>query len=511
MTTRTINLIPEKNSLFNSNTNDWLPINASTVRSGTEIYQPTKDRNDDVSLAYFALGVNPIDHLNKFGATLSLDTFGTTQNGNYLQAHMMVYSQSTVTVDCRLVLDSTATIDIDPPIWRLSDIVGGKWSIVRSNPIFIPEDSEDHSVSFILNTIDGSEFPLFISIPSVISINALFDNQFVTNTLGAMPNFYYDHDYDDSDITNTQSSTYLLRRYLDLGLSDANEALLLYLDFIRFSKEDAFDPSNALMPNTKRGTLTDPLAADSNTIQWLSQFAGRNIVNARDIFASRFNFPQSDLEIDSGVTFTENVITGVSITREAGVVSTNTASIDQSFYLGTGVVRVQAESESDATFNGIFILRNEGDTTKLYWDDDEYDAVSASTVTITEVSYASVEKYASNRLQFSQYQVDSRNFGLNSGTITALVATIKELLSGDKEVVLTYENRWIINVKTRINETPTYLLSTNQFDVLESVVTPIIPVGYAINFSQLPPSGGERLSLDSDPEGRLNLYALGNP
>ena len=84
-------------------------------------------------------------------------------------------------------------------------------------------------------------------------------------------------------------------------------------------------------------------------------------------------------------------------------------------------------------------------------------------------------------------------------------------MSGEKEIVLSYENRWIINVKTRVNETPTYLLTSDQFSVLESVVTPIIPVGYAIDFSLLPSSGGERMSLDQDPEGRLNLYALGNP
>jgi hypothetical protein len=511
MTTRTVNLIPERNYLFNEESNDWVPVNASIVRSGTEIFQPTKDRNDDVSLAYFALGINPVDHSLKFGATLGTESFGQTQNGNWIQAHMMVYSQSTITVDFQLVLDSSVTVDLDPPIWRLSDVTGGKWGIVRSNAVFIPDDGDEHEVSFVINTITGSEYPLFISIPALISINALFANQFVTNVINGMPGIYYDNDFDDNDVTNTESAAYILRRYLDLGLADANEALLLYLEFIRLSKEDGFDPSNPLMPNTKRSSLIDPLAANADTVQWLSQFAGRNIVNARDIFASKLNFPQSDEAIALGITLNENVSASTSATREAGIVATGTVANAESFYSGTGVVRVKSNSEIDATFDGIFILRNGVDATKLYWDDDEYDSVSSSIVTISEVSYASIEEYAANRLQFSRYQVASRNYGLNSGTITSLVDTIRELLSGEKELVLSYDNQWTIHVQTRINETPTYLLSANQFDVLESVVTPIIPVGHAISFSQLPSSGGERMSLDADPEGRLNLYALGNP
>jgi hypothetical protein len=511
MSVKTVNLLSEPNSLFNAEINDWIPVNASTVRSGTEIYQPTKDRNDDVSLAYFALGINAINHSTSFGSSINLQDIDTVYNGKYLQLHMMVYSQSTVTVDCNIVLDETISVDNDPPIWRLTDVVGGKWSVVRSPVIQIPNDENTHNVSFIINTFGGSDYPLFISIPGLISVNTLFDNQFVANTLEAMPNFYFDHDADDGVATNNKSPLFATRRFLDLGLSGANEALLLYLSYIRFAKEDGYDPSNPLMPLQFKSAIINPSAADSSTIQWLAQFAGRNIVDANDIFASRLNFPQTNAAIDAGVTLTENSATGISLTREAGVVSTNSASIFQSFYSGTGVVRVQSLSEADATFEGIFILQNNGDETKLYWDDDEYDAISTSTVTITEVSYTSIESYAANRLQFSQYQVDSRNFGLNAGTITALVETIKELLSGDKEVVLTYENRWIINVQTRINETPTYLLTSNQFNVLESVVTPIIPVGYAINFSLLPSSGGERMSLDQDPEGRMNLYALGNP
>lgn len=511
MSVRTINLIDNNNALFNTESNDWTPINASTIRSGTEIYQPTKDRNDDVSLAYFALGINPINHANSFGAVLNIANLDQSYNGKYIQAHAMVYSRSTETIDCNLQVDTNLSIDVDPPISRLNTIVGGKWSIIRSRAILVPEDDNTHSVSFILNSFGGSENPLFMSIPAIICIDRLFDNQFVSNTVISMPNFYLDHDTDDGSLSQNKTSLFAIRRFLDIGLADANEALLIYLSYIRFAKEDGFDPSNPLMPLTLRSALVDPLQADASTIQWLAQFAGRNIVDAKDIFASRLNFPQTNALIDANVALTENAAVAISVTRESGVVSTNSSSVFLPFYSGTGVVRVQASSGSDATFEGIFILRSNGDTTKLYWDDDEYDATSASTLTITEVSYPSIEKYAANRLDFSRYQVDSKNYGLSSGTITSLVNTIKELLSGEKEVVLSYENRWIINVKTRVNETPTYLLTSDQFSVLESVVTPIIPVGYAINFSLLPSSGGERMSLDQDPEGRLNLYALGNP
>jgi hypothetical protein len=235
------------------------------------------------------------------------------------------------------------------------------------------------------------------------------------------------------------------------------------------------------------------------------------LVDTKDSFASRFNFPQTNFEIETNLTFTDNSISGITVTREAGTVYTNTASVDSAFFSGTGVIRVQSVDSNDQTFDGIFILKDVSDISKLTWTQDEYDATSASTVIITEVSSNSVAQYAANRHSFNQYQVNSRHFGIGSGTISALTNAIKELLSGDKEVQISYDDQWVIGVQTKLNETPTYLLSTTDFNVLESIITPIIPAGHVATFSTLPSSGGERLALDQDPEGRLNLYALGNP
>ncbi|HBZ17933.1 MAG TPA: hypothetical protein DEO41_00905, partial [Betaproteobacteria bacterium] len=106
MSVKTTNLIGNNNALFNTESNDWESINASTIRSGTEIYQPTKDRNDDVSLAYFALGINPVNHANSFGAVLNITNLDQSYNGKYIQAHAMVYSRSTETIDCNLQVDT---------------------------------------------------------------------------------------------------------------------------------------------------------------------------------------------------------------------------------------------------------------------------------------------------------------------------------------------------------------------------------------------------------------------
>jgi hypothetical protein len=511
MSSATFNLISARNNIFNETSNDWVGLNSTLLRSGTKIYQPTLNRNSDVSLAYFAISVHPVDNTQKFGTRLSLNSLGSTYNNTWVQAHMAVFCQSTITVDCNIVIDGVASIDNDPPLSRRTDIVGGKWTIIRSPQLKLPDDTSTHSVDIIINSVDTTTSPIYVSIPALIPINQLFKNQVVYNTLRAMPQFYWEHDQEDGDPSKTDGPAFLLRRFLDLGLSEANEALLLYLQYIRFSKEDGFDPDNALMPVTKRSSLVDPLAADEATIKWLAQFAGRQLVDSRDIFASRLNFPQDDATIDLNIDYTATALSGVTLTREAGTVVTNTASIDTAFYSGTGVVRVKSDSSTDQTFDGIFILKDITDSTKLTWTQDEYDATSASTVTISEITYDSITKYATNRHAFNQYQVDSRHFGISSGTITSLNATVQELLSGTKELALSYDEQWVIGIQTRMDETPTYLLSTNEFSVLDSIITPIIPAGHIADYSMFPSDGGSRLALDEDPEGRLNLYALGNP
>lgn len=507
----TFNFISQRNSIFNELSNDWVGLNAVTARSGTKIYNPTQNRNDDVNLAFYAIGINAIDHGQQFGARLSIGEIDATYNANKMQFHVAIYSESTIKVDCRLLIDDTPIIDTNPDVERLFDVVGGQWTIVRSYIEQLPDDSNPHTIDVIINTFSGSEHPIYVAIPGVISINQLFKNEFVLNVLASMPDFYYEHNIEDNSLTSVKSSAYLLERFMDLGLSAANAVLLLFLSYTRFGKEDGFDPQNPLMPVNLRSALVDPLGANETTIKWLAQFAGRPIVDARDIFASRLNFPQDDATIDENITFTENEISGVTITREAGYVYTNTASIDSSFYNGTGVIRVKADSPSDTTFDGIFILSDNADLTKLNWSQDEYDAVSSSTVTISEVSYDSVTKYASNRHSFNQYQVDSRNFGISSGTVSSLETTLNELLSGTKTYSLSYTEKWVVAIQTKLDETPTYLLSSNQFDVLDSLLSPVIPAGYIASYSQFPNEGGTRITLDEDPEGRLNLYALGNP
>jgi hypothetical protein len=509
MSAKTVNLISNRNSLYSDTSNDWVGLNATTARSGIKIFSPTKNKNDQVDLAYYALQIAPITHGNDFGAYLPLLTIGSEYSEKWLQVQFMVYSDQTFTADLRLDFDEVNSIDLSPSLDRLRDIQARTWTVIRTVPVQVPVITSDITVSLVFNTYGSIDSQIYIAIPSVININKLYDNRFVHLTVQQMPDLYMDQVEINVGLSSVGGAVAATKRFLDVGLIEANAGLDLYLSYFKFDKEDGFDPTNPIMPIQHRSSLVDAEAADEQTRKWLVQFSGRSLTTIGDYCGSALGFPQSISAIDSNITYTGNQLTGVTLYRTDGLVETSTSGSASIFYDGTGVVMVRSTTDNLSPFNGIYILSKEGNTSKLFWNQDKSDDTAAGVFTIKEVDLESVSKYSFDRAQFEKYQIYTGNYGLNSGTLKSIEDTIKQFLTGTKHIVSDYETKWKISIQTKVEETPTFYLTDSPYSVLKEVVTPILPAGYSVSFSLLPFESGTVLTLDADPAGRLNLYSLG--
>jgi hypothetical protein len=511
MSAKTVNLIPNRNSLYSDTSNDWAGLNATTLRSGIKIFSPTKDKNDQVDLAYYALQISPVTHGNDFGTYLPSLSISAENSQKWIQVQFMVYSEQTFTADLRLDFDEVNAIDVVPPIERLRDVLARTWTVIRTEPIQVPETSVDITASVIFNTFGPINTHVYIAIPSVIVINKLYDNRFVHLVVQQMPDFYMDQVEVNVGLSSVGGAVAATKRFLDVGLNEANAGLELYLSYFKFDKENGFDPTNPIMPLTHRSALVDAQSADENTRKWLVQFSGRSLTTIGDYCGSIFGFPQTVPLIDANITYTGVQTTSASLSRTDGLVSTNVFALAPEFYEGTGVVMVRSNTNNFSSFNGIYILSKEGDTSKLWWYQDVPDDVSADVYTIKELDFESVKKYSFDRASFEKYQISTGNYGLNSGTLKAIEDTVKTLLTGTKTIVADYDTKWQINIQTKVSETPTFYLTDNPYSVLEEVIKPILPVGYSVAFSLLAFDNGETITLDAEPAGRLNLYSLGYP
>jgi hypothetical protein len=153
---------------------------------------------------------------------------------------------------------------IDEPIWHL----------IRAVPIAIPDDGEKYSVGFTLeveydDTVSPGE--LNMSRPTSFLTHALWDNAYLTEMVARIPNVFLEKDF---AYYTKNEVTFPLLRLIDVCTNYADSVYTKYQEIRYADAEEYFDPAD----QGTYSTLVDQLLADSETLAWLSQFRGNQLI-----------------------------------------------------------------------------------------------------------------------------------------------------------------------------------------------------------------------------------------
>lgn len=148
------------------------------------------------------------------------------------------------------------------------------WHLVKAKLIQIPSDDAQYSIGLKISAVfddETSPGELNISRPTIIRTHAIFFNEALQETYIFIPDVFLDRD--TADFTSNEV-TYPLMRLIDVATDTAHHVAqkideIQYLDI-----ESGFDSTDS----ETYSTLINPSYSDVPTLEWLSQFRGRNLV-----------------------------------------------------------------------------------------------------------------------------------------------------------------------------------------------------------------------------------------
>lgn len=188
-----------------------------------------------------------------------------------------------------------------------------KWHLVRAVPIFVPSGEDVFSVGFTLS-VEFSN-PLIsshinVSRPTVIKTHQITRNRAMMQIAQNIPTTYLERD--SADATSTKP-TYPLLRLIDTATSALSDIYDEYDNYVYIDASDGFDAGDLSTYSTLVGSELAPL----NTLEWLSQFRGRELIvtyepSTNGAAWEAFVLDESDLDSDDVLSTTSTATTGLS-------------------------------------------------------------------------------------------------------------------------------------------------------------------------------------------------------
>lgn len=149
-----------------------------------------------------------------------------------------------------------------------------RWHIVRAVPVQIPDDASHYSISVeITVTYEDAVSPgvMNISRPTAIRTNAMFESIFLSEAASFIPDVFLGKDF--ANFTENEP-TYPLMRLLDVMTNSSNDVYLKHNSIEYLDVSEGFSPLSL----GTFSTLIEPALANGQTLEWLAQFRGKNLV-----------------------------------------------------------------------------------------------------------------------------------------------------------------------------------------------------------------------------------------
>lgn len=264
----------------------------ATIESDSIVYQDVefgslllKD-GSSCSVSYNIWGDPLTDIPSQFSIT------SPTDNTDHIESFCWVRPTKNCTVNIHTTL-TKVNLDIATSQFLLSpnplDVIVGetgthtitigatdtpKWHLVRAMPLQIPDDNSQYSIGSTISVIyDDVASPgqLNVSRPTVIRTHAIFENAFVSNAATYIPEVFLGR---DSANFLSNSPTYPLIRMLDVMSNSSNDVFQSHDSIEYMDVSEGFSPS----VEETYSSLISPIIADSQTLSWLAQFRGRNLI-----------------------------------------------------------------------------------------------------------------------------------------------------------------------------------------------------------------------------------------
>lgn len=220
----------------------------------------------------------------------SLTTF--VENSDYIEAYCSVKVSKNATVSIRTTLyevalhtptntfryvtssPSVVVGEFGSRVLETGHLDDSDFQIVRAVPVQIPDDEKRYSIAMEIKVeySDSSNIGYAnISRPTLIRTHAWLDNNFLNACVRVVPRTFLSQDFADF-LKN--KPTFPLMRLLDVLTNSAGEIFEIHDSITHLLIEEGFDSTELL----SLSTLISPEVADLDTLRWLAQFRGRNLV-----------------------------------------------------------------------------------------------------------------------------------------------------------------------------------------------------------------------------------------
>jgi len=233
----------------------------------------------------YSLRINPSTSA-PITLTLLVQPLKVFDGNRVLSFNCKLKANSTCDVSTRLQIEGTTQ---EAP--HNQEFSSGQFNAVQSNRVLVPNDgfAKDYSIYITISNHGGST--IYLTNFHLIHDMAFYENPFVPQMRGYMPDFYWEYDSDE------EYPTYPFHRLVDVLSSAAGDSRLLYNSFFPFETPEFVTPEDQTGYWAK-STLTSPHLVRDEYIPWLSQFTGVRIQRNAMLPDGTLYFQNPSLERD---------------------------------------------------------------------------------------------------------------------------------------------------------------------------------------------------------------------
>lgn len=442
---RSVNLINDSSSKFFRGVGEW------TVENGV-VYL---DRNDVIAPGYATLSVSPYNP--NLPVTLRYENIFVDQE----------YAFDSVQFHCRVKCIIGSAVDItltnsNSDVSERSERTGfNSWNICRSQKFLIPDIGQSLFVNIQVDIREHAGNDVKFTMPFIYVSGNIFRDPYVLETFGNLPSVVREADINHE--SDHGFPDFPLARFIELPGGFAGDVADLFYDFQYLTPSEgganATDPNLSELDKLTLSQFVEPIVAKRKILPWLSQFVGVYLDNPTTGKTPWENIPPEWFPIETEIDDMANIVfTPSDLTRTSNVV---TATIGTHSITPGMWVTVSNSSSIGTSFNGTFAITSTTLTT-ISWSQTGNDQSASSTgsVVALDTEWVELENYNPSIAGLDDYlrwQVKYAYTGMNAGTYSAIVNTVKRVLTGDKIVTVIYAwegDPWQVLIRTRTSESP---------------------------------------------------------
>ena len=474
---RSVNLIDEPSSTFFRGKGNW------TVENGV-VYL---ERNDVISPNYATLAVTPVDE--------NLPVTFRYQNIYIDQAYAFDSVQFHCRVKCLIgsAVDITLTNTNSDVVERSERTGFNRWDICRSQTFDVPDIGQNLFIDIQVDVRQHAGNVVKFTAPFMCISGNIFRDLFVLESFMNFPTVIREaeigHEADHG------LPDFPLSRMMELPGGYAGDVVDLFYDFQYLTPgeggADASDPTLSTRDKETLSQFVEPVVAKRKILPWLSQFVGVYLDNPTTGKTPWENIPPVWKPIETEIDPLENLVyTPTGLSRTSNVV---TATIGTHSVVAGNWVTVEGATSIGTSFNGTFEVTSV-DISTISWSQTGNDESASyeGTVTVLDTEWIELENYnptISGLDEYLRWQVKYAYTGMNAGTYSAIVNTVKRVLIGNKTVTVIYAwegNPWQVLIRTKTSESPDGVSEdlpasdgTASFTITE-YLKKVKPVGYKL-------------------------------